>query len=158
MTRQIRLDQIDDVMREAVEDLVKATTLEWTRRVKKATPVRVVYKGEPKGGGQLRNAWQTDIKKFQGKNGTRFLVGTPQTGGYGITLTQAHTVIYYSNGYDLEKRLQSEDRAHRIGQTKPVTYIDIIAEDTVDNKIVKALRKKVNIASEVMGEELKAWI
>ncbi len=101
---------------------------------------------------------QPNIKKFQGKNGTRFLVGTPQTGGYGITLTQAHTVIYYSNGYDLEKRLQSEDRAHRIGQTKPVTYIDIIAEDTVDNKIVKALRKKVNIASEVMGEELKAWI
>ena len=101
---------------------------------------------------------QPNIKKFQGKNGTRFLVGTPQTGGYGITLTQAHTVIYYSNGYDLEKRLQSEDRAHRIGQTKPVTYIDIIAEDTVDNKIVKALRKKVNIASEVMGEELRAWI
>ena len=101
---------------------------------------------------------QPNIKKFQGKNGTRFLVGTPQTGGYGITLTQAHTVIYYSNGYDLEKRLQSEDRAHRIGQTKPVTYVDIIAEDTVDNKIVKALRKKVNIASEVMGEELKAWI
>jgi SNF2 family DNA or RNA helicase len=86
------------------------------------------------------------------------LVGTPQTGGYGITLTQAHTVIYYSNGYDLEKRLQSEDRAHRIGQKKAVTYVDLIAEDTVDNKIVKALRKKVNIASEVMGEELKAWI
>ena len=71
---------------------------------------------------------------------------------------QAHTVIYYSNGYDLEKRLQSEDRAHRIGQKKTVTYVDLIAEDTVDNKIVKALRKKVNIASEVMGEELKAWI
>ena len=66
MARQIRLDQIDDVMREAVEDLVAATTLEWTRRVKKATPVRVVYEGEPKGGGQLRAAWQTDIKKFQG--------------------------------------------------------------------------------------------
>ena len=66
MTRKIRLDQIDDVMKEAVEDLVKATTLEWTRRVKKGTPVRVVYKGEPKGGGQLRNAWQTDIKPFVG--------------------------------------------------------------------------------------------
>ena len=66
MARKIRLDQIDDVMREAIEDLVAATTLEWTRRVKKATPVRVVYKGEPKGGGQLRAAWQTDIKKFQG--------------------------------------------------------------------------------------------
>ena len=101
---------------------------------------------------------QTNRERFQKPNGTRFLVGTPQTGGYGITLTQAHTVIYYSNGYDLEKRLQSEDRAHRIGQKKAVTYVDLIAEDTVDNKIVKALRKKVNIASEVMGEELKAWI
>jgi SNF2 family DNA or RNA helicase len=101
---------------------------------------------------------QKNRERFQKPNGTRFLVGTPQTGGYGITLTQAHTVIYYSNGYDLEKRLQSEDRAHRIGQKKAVTYVDLIAEDTVDNKIVKALRKKVNIASEVMGEELKAWI
>ena len=101
---------------------------------------------------------QKNRERFQKPNGTRFLVGTPATGGYGITLTAASTVIYYSNGYDLEKRLQSEDRAHRIGQKKTVTYVDLIAEDTVDNKIVKALRKKVNIASEVMGEELKAWI
>ena len=101
---------------------------------------------------------QDNIRKFQNGAKCRFLVGTPQTGGYGITLTKANTVIYYSNGYDLEKRLQSEDRAHRIGQKKNVTYIDIIAEDTVDEKIVKALRDKINIASEVMGEELKEWI
>ena len=88
----------------------------------------------------------------------RFLVGTPQTGGYGITLTGASTMIYYSNGYDLEKRQQSEARIDRISQKKPMTYIDILAEDTVDEKIVKALRKKVNIATQVMGEELKAWI
>jgi SNF2 family DNA or RNA helicase len=101
---------------------------------------------------------QENIKKFQNEDACRFIVGTPQTGGYGITLTQANTVIYYSNGYDLEKRLQSEDRAHRIGQTKSVTYVDIICEDTVDEKITKALRKKINIASEVLGEELKDWI
>ena len=101
---------------------------------------------------------QDNIRKFQNDEECRFLVGTPQTGGYGITLTQANTVIYYSNGYDLEKRLQSEDRAHRIGQNKNVTYIDIIAEDTVDEKIQKSLRKKINIASEVMGEELRDWI
>ena len=70
----------------------------------------------------------------------------------------ANTVIYYSNGYDLEKRLQSEDRAHRIGQKKSVTYVDIICNETVDQKIVQALRKKINIASQVMGEELKDWI
>ena len=105
-----------------------------------------------------QEARQSSITRFQTDSECRFLVGTPQTGGYGITLTQANTVIYYSNGYDLEKRLQSEDRAHRIGQKKNVTYIDLIAEDTVDEKIVKALRDKINIASEVMGEELKKWI
>ena len=106
----------------------------------------------------LQDERQENIKKFQNGDECRFLVGTPQTGGYGITLTKANTVIYFSNGYDLEKRLQSEDRAHRIGQKKAVTYIDIICEDTVDEKIVKALREKINIASEVLGEELKEWI
>ena len=101
---------------------------------------------------------QDNIRKFQNGPECRFLIGTPQTGGYGITLTKANTVVYFSNGYDLEKRLQSEDRAHRIGQKKNVTYIDLIAEDTVDEKIVEALRKKINIASEVLGEELKDWI
>ena len=67
-------------------------------------------------------------------------------------------MIYYSNGYDLEKRQQSEARIDRIGQKKPMTYIDIIAEGTVDEKIVTSLKKKVNIATKVMGEELKAWI
>ena len=101
---------------------------------------------------------QPNIKKFQSDPKCRFIVGTPSTGGYGITLTAANTVIYYSNGYDLEKRLQSEDRAHRIGQKKSVTYVDINADNTVDEKIVKSLRKKINIASEVLGEELKSWI
>ena len=101
---------------------------------------------------------QGNIDKFMKDPECRFFVGTPATGGYGLTLTSANTVIYYSNGYDLEKRLQSEDRAHRIGQKKSVTYVDIICDQTVDTKIVESLRKKLNIASEVMGEELKKWI
>jgi SNF2 family DNA or RNA helicase len=102
---------------------------------------------------------QKAITKIQDKDSSvRFIVGTPQTGGYGITLTGASTMIYYSNGYDLEKRQQSEARIDRIGQEKPMTYIDIIAEGTVDDKIVQSLRKKVNIATEIMGEELKDWI
>ena len=101
---------------------------------------------------------QSNIDKIQKDEGCRLFIGTPATGGYGITLTQASNVIYYSNGYDLEKRMQSEDRAHRIGQKKSVTYVDMIADDTVDEKIVKSLRKKVNIATQIMGEELKQWI
>jgi SNF2 family DNA or RNA helicase len=101
---------------------------------------------------------QKNIEKFQNDPKCRFFVGTTQTGGYGITLTAASTMIYYSNGYDLEKRLQSEARIDRIGQKKPMTYIDLVAEDTIDIKVQKALRDKLSIANEVMGEELKEWI
>ena len=58
MTRQIRLDQIDDLMAEAVQELIQKTTLRWTELSKKATPV-----GET---GNLRNGWKTDIRKFKG--------------------------------------------------------------------------------------------
>ena len=58
----------------------------------------------------------------------------------------------------MEIRLQSEDRAHRIGQTNKVTYIDIVAENTTDEKILSALRKKINISTKVMGEDYKDWI
>ena len=101
---------------------------------------------------------QENIRKFQEDEKVRFFVGTTQTGGYGITLNAASNMIYYSNGYDLEKRQQSEARIDRIGQTKPMTYIDIMCENTVDERIVKALKKKINIATKIMGEELKAWI
>ena len=102
---------------------------------------------------------QRCIYDFQNKmNDCRFFIGNTQTGGYGITLTAASTVIYYSNNYDLEKRIQSEDRAHRIGQKNPVLYIDLVAKKTVDEKIIQALRNKVNIAREISGEELSKWI
>jgi SNF2 family DNA or RNA helicase len=99
------------------------------------------------------------VNDFQDPNSElRFFVGNPSTGGYGLTLTAANTVIYYSNSFDLEKRLQSEDRAHRIGQTKNVTYVDLIAPNTVDEKIVKALRDKIDIATQVLGEDLQQWL
>jgi SNF2 family DNA or RNA helicase len=102
---------------------------------------------------------QKAIREIQNPDSeVRFIVGTPQTAGFGITLTGASTMVYYSNGYDLEKRQQSEARIDRIGQTKNMTYIDIICEKTVDERIVHALRRKVNIATEIMGEELKEWI
>jgi len=88
----------------------------------------------------------------------RFFVGQPRTGGFGLTLTEAKTVIYYSNGYDLETRLQSEDRAHRIGQVNKVTYVDLIVPKTVDEKILKSLRNKINIATQVLGEDYRDWL
>lgn len=97
------------------------------------------------------------IEKFQ-EGDAQFFVGNPQTGGMGITLTAAQNVIYFANSFDLAIRTQSEDRAHRIGQKNSVTYIDLICEGTIDERIVKALRSKMDIASVVMGEELKNWL
>jgi SNF2 family DNA or RNA helicase len=97
------------------------------------------------------------VQLFQDKSSElKYIVGNTQTGGYGINLTAANTVVYYSNNFDLEKRLQSEDRAHRIGQVNKVTYIDIICKNTVDEKIVNSLKAKQDIASKVLGEE-KSW-
>ena len=102
---------------------------------------------------------QAIVERFQDPDSElRFFVGQPRTGGYGITLTEAGTMIYYNNGYDLEIRLQSEDRAHRIGQEKNVTYIDIVTPDTVDDKILGALREKIDIAGQVLGEDTKTWL
>ena len=102
---------------------------------------------------------QVIVSRFQDPaDPLRFFVGQPSTGGYGITLTAANTVIYYSNSYNLEHRLQSEDRAHRIGQTKSVTYIDLISPKTVDGKILTALRSKINIAATVLGEDVLDWL
>jgi SNF2 family DNA or RNA helicase len=156
-----RLDELMDVLSEMegkaviwahyrydIESIVEAITKEYGEKSV------VTYYGDTS-----TEDRQKAIKLIQDpKSEVRFIVGTPQTGGYGITLTGASTMIYYSNGYDLEKRQQSEARIDRIGQEKPMTYIDIIAEGTVDEKIVKALRTKVDIATQIMGEELKEWI
>ena len=110
--------------------------------------------------GGVKTADRQEIKSdFQDKSAKlQFFVGNPEAGGIGLTLTEASTVVYYSNDFSLETRLQSEDRAHRIGQTKNVTYIDIITKDTVDEKIVKALRSKRDVSSLVTGDNLGEWI
>jgi SNF2 family DNA or RNA helicase len=156
-----RLDALMDILSEVenkaviwahyrhdIDSIIKAVTKEY------GPDSFVTYYGDTP-----HDERQNNIKLMQDPNSkVRFLIGTPQTGGYGITLTAANVMIYYSNGYDLEKRTQSEARINRAGQTRKMTYIDIIAEGTVDEKIVKALRKKINIASLVMGEDLKDWI
>jgi SNF2 family DNA or RNA helicase len=88
----------------------------------------------------------------------RFFIGQPKAGGTGITLTQARDVVYYNNSFDLVLRLQSEDRAHRIGQTGTVTYTDLQAVGTVDSHITNALKNKRNLAAEITGDDLKAWL
>jgi SNF2 family DNA or RNA helicase len=105
------------------------------------------------------NERQRIVQRFQNPDSElRFFVGNPATAGYGLTLTEADLVVYYANDFNLETRIQSEDRAHRIGQKKNVTYIDLISEGTIDEKIVEALRSKIDISARVLGEEARAWL
>ena len=122
MTRQIRIDQIPDVMEEAVIDLVAATTLEWTARVKKATPVRVVYEGEPRGGGQLRNAWQTDIK--------------PTTGTVTNNLPYAEPVCF---GTNLPK---SWGKQYRTRQGTVAGFPELIGKE-LEQYVIKQIRRGI---------------
>jgi len=101
---------------------------------------------------------QEAVRRFQDDDSCRYFVGNPSTGGYGLTLTAASYVVYFSNSYNLEVREQSEDRAHRIGQEKNVTYIDLMAERTIDEFIVSALDKKMKLSAQTLGEEVKKWL
>ena len=99
------------------------------------------------------------VEKIQKDSKVRFLVGNPTTGGFGLTLTAVNTVIYFSNNYNLEVRMQSEDRAHRMGQKGTVVYIDIVAKNTLDEAIMKSLTSKGQVAAKTLGEEdLRSWL
>jgi SNF2 family DNA or RNA helicase len=98
------------------------------------------------------------IDLFMNDPNCRFFVANPSTGGFGLTLTSATLVIYYSNSFNAEHRMQSEERAHRIGQTKKVTYIDLITEDSVDEKIVTSLKNKFKLSAATLGEVVRTWL
>jgi SNF2 family DNA or RNA helicase len=98
------------------------------------------------------------VEKFQKNDECRFLVGNPTVGGYGLTLTAAKYVIYFSNSYNLEVRQQSEDRAHRIGQKSQVTYIDIICRNTIDQMVLHNLENKIELSAKTLGEQVQKWL
>jgi len=93
------------------------------------------------------------IENFE-RGDAQVFIGNQQAGGTGITLVSASYVIYFSNNFSLRDRLQSEDRAHRIGQTKSVTYINIAAKDTVDEAVISALTNKKDVAETIIDRGL----
>jgi hypothetical protein len=97
-------------------------------------------------------------EKIQADDACRFIVSNQSVGKFGNTWTACNLVIYYANSFDNEDRQQSEDRAHRIGQTKYVTYIDLRAPGTIDEKLIQVLRKKISMSSTLQGDEFRAWL
>lgn len=92
------------------------------------------------------------IQRFQESPDCRFFIAT-DAAARGLTLTAATHVVYYSQGFSLETRLQSEDRAHRIGQRNNVLYTDLVAQGTVDERVITALKSKLDLANSVLNRE-----
>lgn len=90
------------------------------------------------------------VTKFQEDPKCYFFLANQETAGYGLDLTAASYEIYFRNNYSLEDRLQSEDRPHRIGQTKSVTIIDLVAPGTADEHVLTALKNKLDIATVIV--------
>lgn len=99
-----------------------------------------------------------DERSFLGNPLCRFMIATQSAGGRGNTWVNANLVVYFSNTHDLEMRMQSEDRCHRDGLKHSVTYVDLVAPGTVDEKVLKALRKKLNMATLISGEKYREWL
>lgn len=92
------------------------------------------------------------------KGDAELFVAKQSVAGEGLTIVEAKTSLFYSNDWPLAPRLQAEDRNHRIGQDTRVTYVDIVAENTVDFPIVDSLQRKLNVASTILGDPVLEWI
>lgn len=90
------------------------------------------------------------VERFRGE--ARFFLATPSCGGHGLTLNEAHYVVFYNNGFKYSERLQAEDRCHRIGQTRKVVYIDLVCEKSIDERIMTALDCKGDVVEEFKRE------
>lgn len=148
-----------ECLKEIIEEIGDQQALIWARFDQDIDQIMRVLPGAAQCDGRVDPTTRTDaIHRFQ-RGELQYLVSKPQTKGMsrGQTLL-CPCVVYYNNTFSLEDRLQSEDRPHRAGQTKTVTYFDIVAPGTIDVSIVAALRNKLNIASAVTGDNLKEWL
>lgn len=91
------------------------------------------------------------VQRF--RDGARFFLATTSCGGHGLTLNEAAYVIFYNNSFKYSERLQAEDRCHRIGQERKVTYIDIVGACGIEDRIMTALHTKGD-AVEAFKEEV----
>lgn len=149
-----------DALMEAVEDypgkaIVWAT---WDKdidlilnRLRKSGAVPVQYDG------RVSEEDRDKAKRLFINGEATHFVGKPSVGGEGLTLL-CNQVFYYNNSYVLTQRLQSEDRAHRIGQINPVTYVDLICPGTKDESAIRNLTDKLKTSQTILGDKQIEWL
>jgi hypothetical protein len=101
---------------------------------------------------------ENEEREFRTNPACRFMVATQSAGGRGRTWSEADLVVYFSSTNNLEHRDQSEQRVQGIDKERQVDYIDLIAPATVEPKILTALRAKMDLASQLVGDEWRDWV
>jgi SNF2 family DNA or RNA helicase len=101
---------------------------------------------------------EEEERRFKEDPSCRFMVATPAAGGRGRNWAVADLNVYYSNSYSLEHRAQSEERPQAVGKTQSVAYVDLICRGTVEEKIIAALRNKIDLATAITGDDYREWL
>ena len=141
-----KLQELEDIIQDNLYN--GNQIIVWCRFLKSMNMIREVLSAHNIPYSELRGATvnrKEEIDNFQSGK-TKIFLGQLESGGMGINLTAGNIVVYYENTFSLENRLQSESRAHRIGQTRKVVYIDLIYKNTIDLHILKAIQSKQDIA------------
>lgn len=146
------------LLREVYEDLTRPAIV-WARFVEDVRVCEEVARAV----GKKPVVWdgehpELSLDPFHAGEADLFIANLESNAREGLTLNEASTTIYYSNTPKLLNRLQSEDRNHRIGQTRSVTYIDLLAERTLDSRILETLRDKRDTAGTVLGDDVRGWL
>ena len=95
---------------------------------------------------------EEQVARFQNDPNTQVFVGQIATAGLGITLTAASTLVFYSTDYSMSNHEQAKARIHRVGQRETCTYIYLTAKGTVDEKVLKALQNKADLARTLVDD------
>lgn len=141
-----RLDILENIIHRIPDD---EQVIIWAKYIYDIDRIRQLLGREGKTF-ELYTGEQSEKERNQAENAfhagdAQFFVATPSSGGHGLTLNEASTVIFYNNSFKYSERLQAEDRCHRIGQAKSVHYIDIVCENSIDERIMGSISKKENV-------------
>lgn len=152
----------DTVLFDFLQD-IEGKVIIWTRfrpeRSRIANMLRSKYNNGAVGEVSSKDTAEEAIRWFREEPDCRFLVANPEgTASEGRDFSMATTMIYYSNSFKLTARKQSEARTDKVGNTKGVLIVDMIAKDTVDEQIVESLRAKQDLASGFTGKKLMGWL
>ena len=151
-----KLDALSDILDSALEDGNKVVVM--ARFVAELEAIESMLQKKHIGYAVVRGGIkdrQSEIDRFQNDPGCMVFVGQIAAAGLGITLTASHIMVFYSMDYSMSNFEQAKARIHRVSQAKPCHYVNLCCRDTIDRKVLRALRDKVNLAKTLVDDYRK---